>query len=78
MNELTWNFFNQLAELVIRGQKSGELAAEINPAQAAQNFFGLYYMGLMGWLSGFVSLQDALEPGLRSALALQIRGMLPR
>ncbi len=78
MNELTFRFMTQIGELVIRGQKNGELAAGLYPVQAAHNFFALYYMVLMGWLSGFVSLKEALDPGLRSALALQIRGMLPR
>ena len=78
VNELTFAFMSQLATLVKSAQDRGELAADLYPVQAAQNFFALYYMVLMGWLAGFTSLQDALEPGLRNAVALQIRGMLPR
>ena len=78
VNEMTFGFLGRLAHLIQAAQNRGELAADLYPVQAAHNFFALYYMVLMGWLSGFVSLQDALDPGLRSAAALQIRGMLPR
>ena len=78
VNGLTFGFMNRLGELITSAQQRGELATDLLPGQVAQNLFGLYFMVLMGWLSGFVSLQDALDPGLRNALALQIRGLLPR
>jgi AcrR family transcriptional regulator len=78
VNEMTFGFLTRLADLIASAQKKGELAADLYPMQAAHNFFALYYMVLMTWLSGFASLQDALDPGLRSAAALQLRGMLPR
>ncbi|HRI49637.1 MAG TPA: helix-turn-helix domain-containing protein [Pseudomonadota bacterium] len=78
VNALTFAFLHRLATHIRGAQETGELDAELNPLQAAQNFFALYYMALMSWLAGFVSLEGALDPGLRSAAALQLRGMLPR
>lgn len=78
VNALTFGFLHRVATLIASAQKKGELAADISPLQAAQNFFALYYMNLMSWLAGFVTLEEALDPGLRSAAALQLRGLLPR
>lgn len=78
VNALTFAFLHRVATLVASAQHRGELAADINPLQAAQNFFALYYMNLMSWLAGFATLEGALDPGLRSAAALQLRGLLPR
>jgi AcrR family transcriptional regulator len=78
VNAMTFGFMHRLAELTMQARARGELAADVPPMQAAQNFFGLYFMTLMSWLSGFVSLELALDPGLRAALELQLRGLLPR
>ena len=56
----------------------GEVDAEVPPMVAAGNIFSLYFGALMTWLSGFATLEAALEPGLRDALSLQIRGLSPR
>lgn len=75
---LTFGFLHRLALLVESAQTSGELAKDLEPLACAQNIFGLYFMALMSWLSGHVSIEAALDPLLRNALALQIRGLLPR
>ncbi len=76
-NAVTWAFFARLGALVAAAQERGEVARDVDSVQCAQNAFALYFMALLGWLGGFATLETALEPGLRNALALQIRGMRP-
>jgi hypothetical protein len=40
----------------------------------ASNVFALYFFALLSWIDGQASLEAALDPMLREALALQIRG----
>jgi TetR/AcrR family transcriptional regulator, cholesterol catabolism regulator len=72
---LTFAFLHRLAGLVHERQARGEIAADVEPLRAASNVFWLYYGALMSWISGYISLEAALDPGLRGALALQIRGL---
>lgn len=74
---LTFGFLHRVGLLVADAQQRGEVAADIQPMQCAQNLFGLYFMALMTWLSGHVTLENALVPLLRDAIALQIRGFRP-
>lgn len=75
---LTHAFVATLSELVRAAGARGELADEPFAAQAAQNFFALYFAALMTWVSDLEPLERALETRLREALQLQIRGLLPR
>lgn len=73
------NFFlKRLIECLELAQAQGELAQEIDLAQTTANFFALYYSVLTMWLSGVISLEEAVNQHLRNAFALQIRGLLPR
>ncbi len=74
VNGLTFAFFHRLALLVTEAQSRGEVARDLVPAACAQNVFALYFMALLGWLSGQLTLETALDPVLRSALELQMRG----
>jgi TetR/AcrR family transcriptional regulator, cholesterol catabolism regulator len=74
VNALTFAFLHRIATLVRDKQARGEVSATIDPQRAAANVFSLYFGALMSWLSGFISLDAALDPSLRDALALQIRG----
>jgi len=76
VSTLTFGFIHRLGLLVGEAQQKGEVAPDLNPTLCAQNVFGLYFMALMAWLSGHVPV-EALEPLLRSALELQIRGFRP-
>jgi TetR/AcrR family transcriptional regulator, cholesterol catabolism regulator len=78
LNALTFAFMHRMAGLVREAQARGEVASDVEPLQAATNVFALYYGALVAWLLGFSSLEAALEPGLRRALALQLRGLEPR
>ncbi|AGP42312.1 TetR/AcrR family transcriptional regulator [Sorangium cellulosum] len=75
LNALTFAFLHRVAGLVRDAQARGEVAGDIDPLAAAHNVFALYFAALLSWLSGFVSLGAALDPGLKSALALQHRGL---
>jgi len=74
VNAFTFAFLHRIAQLVRDKQVHGEVGAEVDPFQAAVNVFSLYFGALMSWLSGLLSVEAALDPGLKSALALQIRG----
>lgn len=77
VNALTFKFLHLVAQLVREHQARGDVGAEVDPMQAAFNVFALYYSALMSWISGFTTLEHGLDPGLRNALALQIRGLRP-
>jgi AcrR family transcriptional regulator len=74
VNTLTFGFLHRVGLLIGDAQARGEAARDLNPIMCAQNVFGLYFMALLGWLSGHFTLETALEPMLRSSLELQIRG----
>ena len=77
VNTLTFGFLHRLGLLVTEAQARGEVARDLVPVACAQNVFGLYFMALLGWLSGHFTLETALDPMLRSYLELQIRGFRP-
>lgn len=74
---MTFGFVQRIGMLVAEGQSTGELARDIDPFAAAQNVFALYFAALMSWLNGHVTLEAALDPILRNALTLQVRGFRP-
>jgi AcrR family transcriptional regulator len=74
---MTFGFVHRIGMLVAEGQATGEIARDIEPFGAAQNVFALYFAALMSWLNGHVTLEAALDPLLRNALALQVRGLRP-
>lgn len=78
MTTMTFGFFHRLSLLIGEGQTRGELAKDFEPIAAAQNVFALYFMALLTWLSGHATLETALDPVLRDAIALQIRGLSAR
>ena len=78
VNALTVTFFQKVAALVERAQQKGEVKKSVFPLLAAQTFFAVYYMALMMWLSGFSTLESALDPMLRSSLELIMDGMATR
>ncbi|HVH42664.1 MAG TPA: TetR/AcrR family transcriptional regulator [Labilithrix sp.] len=77
VNMLTFGFLHRIALLVAESQARGEVARDVDTIAAAQNVFALYFMALLGWLSGRLTLETALDPTLRSSLELQMRGLRP-
>jgi AcrR family transcriptional regulator len=77
VDALTFSFFHRLSQLVRAAAERGEVARDIDAMVAANNMFAAYFMALLGWLNGYVTADIALDPGLKGALALQLRGLLP-
>ncbi|HEY3500421.1 MAG TPA: TetR/AcrR family transcriptional regulator [Polyangiaceae bacterium] len=75
LNGETFAFLLRLAGVVSRAVERGELARDFEPQLAAQLVFGLYWMYLMAWVNGVVPIESVLEPQLRNALALLVRGI---
>lgn len=78
VHQLTMALITHIGGLIQRAQASGELAADVPPMLLARNTFALYFMAVLAWLSRQATLEDALDPLLRSSLALQLRGLGPR
>lgn len=75
VNALTFAFLHRLAGLVLEAQHAGEVRADVVPMEGAQNVFALYFAGLMAWLQGFATIEQALDPILSRSLELQFRGL---
>ncbi len=78
VNQLTMSLITHIGGLIQRAQAKGEIAADVPPMLLAQNTFALYFMAILAWLSNMITLEGALDPLLRSSLALQLRGLAPR
>lgn len=74
----TLAFLQGIASLVMAAQGRGEVARDVVPLQAASNIFSLYFGVLLQWLGGILDFDHLVEPTLRAALELQLRGMFPR
>lgn len=74
----TFAFLQGIASLIVAAQERGEVGEDVLPFQAASNIFSLYFGVLLQWLSGFLDFEHVLEPTLKSALELQLRGLFPR
>ncbi|MCU0675310.1 MAG: TetR/AcrR family transcriptional regulator [Myxococcota bacterium] len=75
VSTLTLAYLHRLAMLVVDAQRRGEVAHDVDLLTCSRNLFGLYFVALLTWLSGHVTLEGALVPTLRDSLALQIRGL---
>jgi AcrR family transcriptional regulator len=77
VNALTFAFVHRLAALVIEAQARGEVRRDVDPMVVAGTCFSLYFSGLMAWLQGFSSLDEARERLLPQALDVLWRGLTP-
>jgi len=75
VNGLTFVFLQRLGGLVEKAAERGEVRSDALPLLAAQTIFAIYFMGLLSWLSGFNSLETALETAISSALDLLMEGL---
>lgn len=71
----TFELLNRLAARVTAAQARGEIDENVPALLLAQNIFALYFFALISWISGFASLEAALDPHLRRSLGLQLRGL---
>ena len=77
VSALTFAFFERLANLVVQAQSRGEVATDIEPLQVSANVFALYFSGLMAWIQNYATIEEILDPLLKSSLSLQLRGLRP-
>jgi AcrR family transcriptional regulator len=68
-------FLNDLAALLERRQRGGEIARDVDLQLAALDSFLVYYGVLTGWLSGHVPLAALRDRLLEDGLALLWRGL---
>ena len=77
VSAMTFAFLHRLSSLVVQAQQRGEVCGELQPLQVAANVFALYFSGLMAWLQGYADFDELVDPLLKDALALQVRGLRP-
>jgi AcrR family transcriptional regulator len=75
VNGLTFVFLQRIGGLVEKAAERGEVRSDASPLLAAQTIFAVYFMGLLSWLSGFSSLETALDTAISSALDLLMDGL---
>ncbi|HEX5379578.1 MAG TPA: TetR/AcrR family transcriptional regulator [Phenylobacterium sp.] len=71
ITELLQFIYGELGELVTDAQKSGDFRPGADPILVAENLFANYYMDLMAWLGGGISMQQ-FPDRLRQHLAITI------
>jgi AcrR family transcriptional regulator len=71
----TFDFLGRIAGLVIQAQARGEIAKDVPPMLFAQNVFALYFLSLWSWVSGMTTVEMVIDPHLKSALELFMRGL---
>lgn len=75
VNGLTFAFLHRVAALIIEAQARGEVRADVDVMIAANAIFSLYFSGLMAWLQGFATFEDARDTVLPQSLELLFRGL---
>ena len=75
VNALTFALLHRLALHIREAQAAGEVSLEVDAFLAAQNLFCLYSGALLGWASGYVTMEFARNVGLTQSIALQMRGL---
>ncbi len=71
----TFDFLGRIAGLTIEAQARGEIAKDVPPMLFAQNVFALYFLSLWSWVSGMTTVEMVIDPHLKSALELLLRGL---
>lgn len=75
VNGLTFAFLHRVAALIIEAQTRGEVRADVDVMVAAQSIFALYFSGIVAWLQGFATIDEAREVFLRQSLEQLFRGL---
>jgi TetR/AcrR family transcriptional regulator, cholesterol catabolism regulator len=75
VNGLTFAFLHRVAALVIEAQTRGEVRADVEPMLATQSSFALYFSGILLWVQGLATIDQAREVFLRPSLELLLRGL---
>jgi TetR/AcrR family transcriptional regulator, cholesterol catabolism regulator len=78
VNAFTLVFLQRVGGLVEQAQECGEVRRDLIPVAVAQTVFGLYFMALLTWLSGFASLESAVDTTLAGSFDLLMDGLAAR
>jgi AcrR family transcriptional regulator len=70
----TFRYLARLADLVTAAQARGEVRADVPAPLTAHHLFGIYYWGLVNWLSGALT-REQLSLQVRMSLDLLMRGL---
>jgi AcrR family transcriptional regulator len=70
----TVRYIERLGQLVETGKQRGEIRADIPAPLAAHQLFGLYYWGLVNWLSGLLDRRQ-LSMHIRMSIDLMMGGL---
>lgn len=71
---LTFEFLGRLGALAAEARDRGELRADVPTMLVTQNVFALYFFALFSWVSGYVTIDDVVDPHLKAALELSLTG----
>lgn len=66
--------YRGISNIVLDAARRKEIRSDIDLTLFGEIFFGIYYLGLIGWLNGHTSKQ-AFVKGLRMKLSLVIEGL---
>ncbi len=69
--------YSGIADLLAATQKKEKLRTDVDLMMAAENFFGIYYLSLIGWLGGQTTKQDFVKR-LRRKLTIAVEGLIDR
>ncbi|MEM8607458.1 MAG: TetR/AcrR family transcriptional regulator [Myxococcota bacterium] len=71
----TFDLVRRVADLIGEARRRGEIDANLNPMDAAQQVFSTHYFGMVTWLGGTIPSREAQEERFKSALGLLFRGV---
>lgn len=66
--------YDGIGDIVLGVSKREKIRSDIDLVLVGETFFGIYYLGLIGWLNGYTSKQVFLK-SLRAKLSLAIDGL---
>ena len=66
--------YSGISDIVIGASKREKIRTDLDLTLVSETFFGIYYVGLIGWLNGYISKQAFLKT-LRAKLLLAIDGL---
>jgi len=66
--------YSGISDIVIGASKREKIRTDLDLTLVGETFFGIYYVGLIGWLNGYISKQAFLKT-LRAKLSLATDGL---
>lgn len=66
--------YDGIGDIIVNTRAREKIRSDIDLTLAGETFFGIYYLGLIGWLSGQTTKQAFLKR-LRTKLTLSIDGL---